>query len=554
MTLFAFLLLEQLIGESRFKLFNIKVAGIVLGMINGAAAALIGVFSMETSIVLPVIANPLLCTLEFTMVSKASIRKQLYTYTMILLHFCCFYNVSAALVQLLLLNGPADTLAGTHYFRGTVYTITSILSTLTVAFMWRSPLFPIRDMKSLINDRQLSLTPFVYNAVAGVLMLISTHIVMPLTSSALMDQHGKVNYFLDMLLKMLIILGGSFLIIYMQCRQNRSKDTEIQLKNSLQEEINFRQKTMREGIAYYCANISQNRLTEGFENIKEPMTSLADNYNMFIRTFAGFSVHNSDWPVLYKLADINFYRDKLSTGSVFNITFRCSPSGIQQIFRLSEADAQRINSADNKKDWVWIDARCTVNIAPETNDILCYVSFMDVDDKVTQEQELRHAASTDSLTGVYNRKTAEQLINGFMKDKESGGTLFIIDLDYFKQVNDNLGHPTGDRLLIDTAKLIKTEFRDYDIVGRLGGDEFFVYAVGLLDADIIRERASSIEDGSQKTFTAENGTVVNTSVSIGIAVFPTDSDNYDQLYKHADAALYHAKDTGKGKFCFYNEL
>lgn len=131
--------------------------------------------------------------------------------------------------------------------------------------------------------------------------------------------------------------------------------------------------------------------------------------------------------------------------------------------------------------------------------------------------------------------------------------MFLFDRDNFKAINDNFGHPEGDELLKETAAILNSEFRNVDLVGRLGGDEFMAFAFGLESREVMARKAESLLEKLRKHYDHESGTIT-TSISIGIAVFPGDGETYVDLYKRADQALYAAKRKGKDTYCFYEDI
>lgn len=170
--------------------------------------------------------------------------------------------------------------------------------------------------------------------------------------------------------------------------------------------------------------------------------------------------------------------------------------------------------------------------------------------KYSQEMSLnRTKARRDPLTGLWNRSGFEEYIRSAIKYDAGQGIFLIIDMDNFKLINDQLGHPVGDKVLQDFSRLLESYFnRNKDVVSRLGGDEFAVY-VG-------RDIASSEAEGMLNKFIGivhqnltEKYPEQRLSISIG-AAYVADSENYEALYQSADQALYEAKRGGKNCFRF----
>ncbi len=171
----------------------------------------------------------------------------------------------------------------------------------------------------------------------------------------------------------------------------------------------------------------------------------------------------------------------------------------------------------------------------------------------TLNQELRHLALHDPLTGLPNRVLIQDRLEHSVLDaKRRNDTfaVFMIDLDRFKEVNDTLGHNVGDQLLLQVSQRLLDVLRDIDTVGRLGGDEFAIIVNDVnVDASVIV--ASKISQAFDLPFTLEHLNL-NTSASIGIAIFPEHGESPQDLLKSADVAMYYAKQH-KEEFCIYHQ-
>lgn len=166
-------------------------------------------------------------------------------------------------------------------------------------------------------------------------------------------------------------------------------------------------------------------------------------------------------------------------------------------------------------------------------------------------EEVERLALTDSLTGVHTRRYfGERFQEEFQRaqNRKIPVSFLMIDVDYFKQFNDQYGHMVGDWILQKIGAIIKENVRGIDIVGRYGGEEF---AVVLLDTD--RQRAGFVAErirlATEHTTIQAYDTAVSVTVSIGLAVFPEDAKNAAQLIEKADAALYIAKNAGRNRTC-----
>ena len=162
----------------------------------------------------------------------------------------------------------------------------------------------------------------------------------------------------------------------------------------------------------------------------------------------------------------------------------------------------------------------------------------DVHEQKEQEERLLERASLDPMTGALNRGAAEREIERLLKQVPAG-FLFMVDVDNFKQTNDTYGHATGDAILIQTAAAIKSAFRQEDIVGRIGGDEFVIFMQGT------SEEATAAAKGERLMAQLSSREDVALTLSIGIAAYPELGASYAELYQAADQAMYAAKRQGR---------
>jgi diguanylate cyclase (GGDEF)-like protein/PAS domain S-box-containing protein len=181
-------------------------------------------------------------------------------------------------------------------------------------------------------------------------------------------------------------------------------------------------------------------------------------------------------------------------------------------------------------------------------------SFRDISERKRAQEHIQHLAHHDALTGLPNRlllrDRVSQMVSMSMRNQNKAALLFL-DLDRFKVINDSLGHHVGDELLQSVAKRLQECVRDVDTVARLGGDEFVVtlpYVREVHDAALV---AGKIIDSVAQPFDI-GGKELLIGTSIGISLFPNDGTDADTLMRNADAAMYHAKESGRGNFQFYS--
>ena len=169
------------------------------------------------------------------------------------------------------------------------------------------------------------------------------------------------------------------------------------------------------------------------------------------------------------------------------------------------------------------------------------------------QRKVSRLARRDALTGLPNRLHLQRLLPRLLSRAARDGSrlaLLYLDLDHFKNVNDSLGHGSGDRLLAAVARRLRSAVAPHDVVVRMGGDEFVVVATMLPDAVVVDSIAERIRSALAAPLDID-GVTLSVAPSIGISVYPQDGSDPEQLLKHADIALYTAKDHGRGNHQFY---
>ncbi len=194
--------------------------------------------------------------------------------------------------------------------------------------------------------------------------------------------------------------------------------------------------------------------------------------------------------------------------------------------------------------------RATIRCVKESEDeeIIAFITIYDIDHEKKQTLDLQHRAERDPLTGAYNKGMVRHLVENSLEAGEVAA-LYILDVDDFKLVNDRMGHAYGDVVLAEIVNTANRIFREGDVVGRVGGDEFIVYMRQVDDESVVRQKAERL-CAELKQSESMAGTA---SCSVGVAIAPLHGTRFDELYKRADLALYVAKGRGKNTYDLYNE-
>lgn len=209
----------------------------------------------------------------------------------------------------------------------------------------------------------------------------------------------------------------------------------------------------------------------------------------------------------------------------------------------------------NPKKYCWMRVNAQIFFWNSDKSVRMIMYRKNIDAEKKRELMLLEEARKDSMTGCYNKKTTESLISEQLKPGASTDrkhALLIFDIDRFKSVNDTLGHAFGDHIIAEFAGELKTQFRNNDILGRLGGDKFILLLKDYGGPDMLRSKLDRFrsrirrkEFGKKQCF--------HISCGIGVALFPEHGHTYAELCEKADQALYYSKTHGKGVFTIFGE-
>lgn len=206
---------------------------------------------------------------------------------------------------------------------------------------------------------------------------------------------------------------------------------------------------------------------------------------------------------------------------------------------------------DSSIIWVLLSGSLIRDV--ENNPLYFIAQIQNIDSQKRVEQELKYIAYHDVLTGLSNRKQLDvsfEFALAYAKRHKTHIAILFMDLDYFKEVNDQYGHEVGDLLLIETASRLQASLRSSDILARLGGDEFIMGLTEVSDLGPVSEVIKKILSSIAKPIRIKQHRILITS-SIGVSLYPEDGQDLNTLIKKADNALYHVKSEGRNNFILY---
>ena len=204
------------------------------------------------------------------------------------------------------------------------------------------------------------------------------------------------------------------------------------------------------------------------------------------------------------------------------------------------------------KDYIWSEIHI-ITYFDENRPVIAFGNIRNIQAQKRWQQRIEREAAHDKLTGLLNKDAARSQISKYLESLSPNvnqESLLLIDADGFKEINDSFGHLFGDAVLSDMGSAIAHNFRQSDIKGRIGGDEFVVLFRNTTDHGILHERCQGLIEKLRRHYKNGN-TRLPFSISIGIAKYPDHGTTYQELFKHADRALYESKNQGKSQYTIY---
>ena len=207
-------------------------------------------------------------------------------------------------------------------------------------------------------------------------------------------------------------------------------------------------------------------------------------------------------------------------------------------------------------NWRWVLSQGEVVERSPDGTALRMISVMeDIDQRKDIEEKILHISQHDPLTGLANRALLYEFAGRVLASARRGNwcsAFLFVDLDLFKPINDTYGHDVGDGVLKEVARRLAAGVRGDDLVGRLGGDEFLALLAHINNEEDAARAARHALFSLNQPYHVD-GLVLRVSPSIGVSLFPQDGHSVEELIKHADAAMYHAKEGGRGTIRFFKQ-
>lgn len=203
-------------------------------------------------------------------------------------------------------------------------------------------------------------------------------------------------------------------------------------------------------------------------------------------------------------------------------------------------------------DYIWCQIKGKTIYDDNKSPIRVIGKIVNIDAQKQELEALEYKATRDPLTGVYNKEVIIKKIEQYIRGNSKGTHMFMfIDFDNYKKINDKYGHLRGDKVLVFMINKIKETFTEGEMIGRIGGDEFVVFAGNISGMEEAVKKAEALKNALDTTFSS-NTYSIPISGSIGVSFYPKDGINYEQLMERADLAMYKVKKQGRNNYLFFS--
>lgn len=483
----------------------------------------VGVLLVSFEFIIPLVsficAFLILC-IELRLIFRTSFFLNVFVAEIYTMHLIILYNISESIFSISL-KTPLCLL------RGNIHLMLGVFSLLIVFLV--SGVMIVRKYIPLLILRLIMMRKIQRTLLAGWMHFVLIYLLY----SSLSCEIGMVkqtHFASDQIIKNVTILISSYLILYYSFTMfhllHHEKVNKNLKKKSATQKKYFAALT-HNSLFDFEVNVTQNKVIGNGTYNNKKIFDLTRPYMEGITNLVNQCVHKDD------VDELTSYL----TPDYLNRLYR------KQIFEVVHQYRRRIPNS-----YKWTKMIISLIKDVKTNDVIAYIRTIDIDEKKRAFDLLKQQTKIDLLTSLYNRKATEELIQNQIN--LGMGVLFLLDIDNFKLLNDTLGHDVGDDYLKKFGQKLRTIFRENDILGRIGGDEFLVCVTDSLTYDMACQKAEAMIKIAQKQFVCNQGNEYCVTVSIGIS-FIDSSLNFETIYKNTDLAMYEAKKSGKNSYVFF---
>ena len=515
-----------------YLLFAFKCFTLIEGMLNGRHfgflfrlfigvlnAAVMLVMALNISITIAFLISIVVLYAEVLIIFKKSLKDTLFISVAVMINIMCLRGMVVSLFALSIHGTLFAVCSNSHLFLG-VLLVSNLLEWLALFAIMH--FMKMEDLQVTIHNKTQSRFIIIWASLCFLFMLRIYEVYF-------LD-YGYPNMFIEHFIYCFMLLLSFYYLLIYTFKINRSakiRELNKKLHKDLGNQMELQSALMRDAFITTQANLTQNLIISGIDKYPEFGRSTDISYDAWFEYMR--TVINSD--------DYNIFCKSIKRQNMidnFNLGIEPKPFEYRRL------------GNDNKYHWVRLVVRMFKDV--ESDDVHVFGYAFDIENEVRDRQALLRGAQIDLFTGLYNKATTQTIISEEIR--KGAGLLILLDIDNFKTINDKFGHEAGDYILKYIADMLTDTFRQCDVVGRVGGDEFMIYIKDAADISIAEARASDLL--SQLKIGVEyKKKQLFVTASIGIAVVDEKIDNFSLAYNQADSALYLAKHNGKNGYTIY---
>ncbi len=498
--------------------YNNKLAPIIYSILY-AAVTLLGLAITQTMSFVTYIGVFVVLVINTLIFFKANIISKMACILAVLIHVICIRTVTTAVYA------AATGLSCYVLSHGEFLFITLVVIYLVMCLMSLTMLKLVNPVyaKMMVHNPKNVLFLAILLALFNIYMLFNSTLYMnPYIVNSIIPHQIIVS-----VVMLSCTYWGLYFLVRIEIFHSYKEKTEMLEKRAMREAF-FKGIVLSDTVASYEVNCTKDTLAVLYSGGQEHTMSSTLNYSKAIAQIVKSFVHEDDieW-VSMRLMPQNILKEYDDGNVDYSFEYR-------RIVRDGEV--------------VWVHTAINTSVDAQSGDVIALIVVKNINEEKQEELDLRNRAERDSLTGAYNKQATHQNIISFMSQQKSGA-LLILDVDDFKSVNDNMGHVYGDTVLCEIVDIINTIFRDDDIVGRVGGDEFMVFMKHTCSIPVVMSKAAQLCQSIESTY---RDAPYKVCCSVGISIFPRHGDAFDELYQKADSALYESKNKGKNTATIYS--
>ncbi len=428
--------------------------------------------------------------------------------------------------------------------------ITVVISLLVNMALYIGTKFFREVTYAYIHNKERSSLLSVYLIAGDLMLILSLFVVNPVFSNLLDHSSSEKLLYMNGALSAVFLLSVVY-IIFLIYRERDEYHNNKQLENELYKAKMYRINSQRDLIASYSVNMRKAEMKDGMEFFKDELwEGTGGNYFKMLEKFSEACVHPVDRAKMAGQEAPVLANETLKKTPSFKHRLRVSPANILKCCNLNPQKREDLEATD--KEWTWSEINVSLIRDSMSGEVISYITILDIDEKVESENALSLKLKVDPATGFYDGESYGDAVQLCISRVEAPGALFLIDLVSLSAAKrGRAGRSSKKEAFYGAEEKIyelHNLFRGDDILGIPDGGVVAVYTPYMADLSLLIEKSMQVINHLKS---AEKIAESEISVCVGIAIYPKDGVNFNELYRHAESALYQAHIAGKNAYRFY---